>query len=99
MTTPNAEIRPTFSGESFAVTWSPHQDAFDIATVEDMIATNRDIFAQGLKGDFVVLGIMPNLEDARALCAYYATKRDERLRREKEGSGQLRLVRDVLADY
>lgn len=96
MSSQPSEIRPSFNGDSYAVTWSPHQDAFDIATVAEMIATNREIFEAGGKGDFVVMGILPKLEDARAMCDYLTTKRDERLLRGK--GGQLRLVRDVLSD-
>lgn len=53
------------STASFAMLWSPHQNAFSIETVGDMLANNLAVFANERKGDYIVLGSFDSLEEAR----------------------------------
>lgn len=68
-----------FNQDSFVVTWSPSQDAVDVATVGEMLSTNLAIFANGRKGDFVVLGFAETREEAGELARMLQAKRNERL--------------------
>lgn len=79
-----------FTHESFVVTWSPSQDAFDVATVGEMLRTNIGIFANGRKGDFVVLGIAPTHAEAAALSDMLQSKRNERLLQQSESEPRTR---------
>jgi hypothetical protein len=54
--------------DSHVVLWSPHQNAFQVEAVKDMIETNIEIFLTQEKGDFIVLGFCNSHEEASDLC-------------------------------
>lgn len=52
------------NNDEFAVLWSPHQNAFHVESVGEMLKTNMHIFLHQEKGDFVVLAFAESHEKA-----------------------------------
>jgi hypothetical protein len=65
---------------TLVVLWSPHQNAFSIETVDDMLKANLAVFLDGNKGDFILLGFAETLSNARDLGDVFMEKRNQRLR-------------------
>jgi len=63
----------------YAVLWSPHQNAFGIETVDEMLKTNLSIFADGGKGDFIVLGFAESWAAVREVADFFMAERNKRL--------------------
>lgn len=66
-------------GMNYAVLWSPSQNAISVETVAEMLETNRQIFADQNKGDFIVMGFAETLEQARKDARALQAVRDVRL--------------------
>lgn len=65
-----------FNLESYAVLWSPHQNAFQVETVQEMLEKNIAVFVEQDKGDFVVLGIANSRQEADQICSDLMSSRD-----------------------
>jgi hypothetical protein len=68
-----------FSLDSYVVLWSPHQNAFQVEAVREMIETNTKIFITQQKGDFIVLGICNSHQEASDLCGEFMALRKEEI--------------------
>lgn len=65
------------NNDEFAVLWSPHQNAFHVESVGEMLETNRRIFIEQEKGDFVVLAFTESHEKAAEIRKVFQAMRDE----------------------
>ncbi len=61
----------TVNVDTYVVLWSPHQKAFHIETVGEMLRHNRDIFTDQGLGDYIVLSFAKSHEEAHAIADTY----------------------------
>ena len=49
---------------TYVVLWSPSQKCFHVETFDSMLATNRKIFAEQNKGDYIILSLARSHDEA-----------------------------------
>lgn len=58
------KFKTTVTHDTWVVLWSPHQECFHIETLGEMLRTNMRIYAEGRKGDYILLGFAESSKEA-----------------------------------
>ena len=61
--------------DTWVVLWSPHQRQFHLETFGKMIQTNNEIFHRGSEGDYILLALAKDADEANQICDQYEGSR------------------------
>lgn len=73
-----------FNDDSFAVQFSPSQNAFHIQPVKDMLQDNRDIFESNTNEAYIVLSIVNWRSEADAMLLYFKNIKEKYLNNSRD---------------